>query len=206
MTDYDYLYKIILIGDSGVGKSNILSRFTRDAFSPETRSTIGVEFATRNVTDGDKVIKAQIWDTAGQERYRTITRAYYRGCVGIIIVYDITKATSFRSLEKWLAEITANGSGDAIKILVGNKCDLSQYREVSTVEAKTYAEKNNMFFLETSALSATNIESIFQTVVSAAHTRSKTDTTVHNTAPEWQPSSSPISIVTTSKSNSGCSC
>ena len=102
---YDYLFKVVVIGDSGVGKSNLLSRFTRNQFTLESKSTIGVEFATRSVTLEGKNIKAQIWDTAGQERYRAITSAYYRGAVGALIVYDITKETSFENVEKWLTEL-----------------------------------------------------------------------------------------------------
>ncbi|CAM6032019.1 unnamed protein product [Sphagnum compactum] len=98
-------FVVILIGDSGVGKSNILSRFTRDEFSIDSKSTIGVEFATRSIQVDDKIIKAQIWDTAGQERYRAITSAYYRGAVGALIVYDLTKMTTFESVDRWLGEL-----------------------------------------------------------------------------------------------------
>jgi small GTP-binding protein len=192
--EYDYLYKIILIGDSGVGKSNISSRFTRDAFSSENRSTIGVEFATRSINDGDKIIKAQVWDTAGQERYRAITRAYYRGSVGIIVVYDITKKSTFCNVEKWLHEIKDNGSEDAIKVLVGNKSDLSQLREVSTIEAKDYAESHDMFFLETSALNSSNIDLLFQTIVSAVYTRSKMSPVIPNNNNEIPKSSTTIHL------------
>ncbi|CAJ1353595.1 unnamed protein product [Effrenium voratum] len=102
--DYDYLFKVVLIGDSGVGKSNLLSRFTRDEFNLESKSTIGVEFATKSITTNGKVIKAQIWDTAGQERYRAITSAYYRGAVGALLVYDISKRVTFENLERWLQD------------------------------------------------------------------------------------------------------
>ena len=104
---YDYLFKVVVIGDSGVGKSNLLSRFTRNEFNLESKSTIGVEFATRTVSMEGKTIKAQIWDTAGQERYRAITSAYYRGAVGALVVYDITKDVSFTNVSKWLAELKA---------------------------------------------------------------------------------------------------
>ena len=102
---YDYLFKVVVIGDSGVGKSNLLSRFTRNEFNLESKSTIGVEFATRSVSIEGKTIKAQIWDTAGQERYRAITSAYYRGAVGALVVYDITKDISFQNVDKWLQEL-----------------------------------------------------------------------------------------------------
>ena len=104
---YDYLFKVVVIGDSGVGKSNLLSRFTRNEFNLESKSTIGVEFATKSIKTEGKTIKAQIWDTAGQERYRAITSAYYRGAVGALVVYDITKDVSFTNVSKWLAELKA---------------------------------------------------------------------------------------------------
>ena len=103
--DYDYLFKIVLVGDSGVGKSNLLSRFTRNEFSIDSKSTIGVEFATRGVMMDDKTIKAQIWDTAGQERYRAITSAYYRGAVGALLLYDLSKHLSYENANRWLQEL-----------------------------------------------------------------------------------------------------
>ena len=103
--EYDYLFKVVLIGDSGVGKSNLLSRFTRNEFNLESKSTIGVEFATRSIQVDNKTIKAQIWDTAGQERYRAITSAYYRGAVGALLVYDIAKHLTYENVERWLKEL-----------------------------------------------------------------------------------------------------
>eukprot|EP01036_Dinobryon_divergens_P032180 gene32180-41720_t len=103
--EYDYLFKVVLIGDSGVGKSNLLSRFTRNEFNLESKSTIGVEFATKSIQVDSKIVKAQIWDTAGQERYRAITSAYYRGAVGALLVYDISKRSTFENVERWLKEL-----------------------------------------------------------------------------------------------------
>ncbi|KAH3765705.1 rab11A, RAB family GTPase [Pelomyxa schiedti] len=163
--DYDYLCKIVLIGDSGVGKSNLLARFARNEFQLETKSTIGVEFATKNVPCEGKVVKAQIWDTAGQERYRVITAAYYRGAVGAVLVYDITKADSFRNIGSWLTELREKAEKNIVVMLVGNKADLHRSREVPTEEAKAFAEKNSLSFIETSALEATNVELAFQTVI-----------------------------------------
>ena len=204
MTDYDYLYKIVLIGDSGVGKSNILSRFTRDAFSSDTKSTIGVEFATRQMVDGDKTIKAQIWDTAGQERYRAITRAYYRGCAGIILVYDLTNAASFRNLDRWLNEIQEHGVSDAISILIGNKSDLLHLREITTASGQSYAEKHNLLFLETSALQNSNIELAFQNLISTICRRTNTPSSVRTTEPYHLTSSTPIHLNPTTPSTSTC--
>jgi small GTP-binding protein len=165
--DYDYLFKVVLIGDSGVGKSNLLSRFTRDEFNLESKSTIGVEFATKSVAAGDgKVIKAQIWDTAGQERYRAITSAYYRGAVGALLVYDITKRQSFDDVERWLSELRDHAEENIAVLLVGNKSDLKHLRAVSTSEAAEFAEKQGLAAIETSALDATNVDIAFHRILS----------------------------------------
>ncbi|PRP80200.1 rab11A, RAB family GTPase [Planoprotostelium fungivorum] len=163
--EYDYLYKIVLIGDSGVGKSNLLSRFSRNEFNLETKSTIGVEFATRSIRTEGKTIKAQIWDTAGQERYRAITSAYYRAAVGALLVYDIAKHSTFKNVERWLSELRENADRNIVIMLVGNKSDLRHLREVSTEEAKAFSEKHNLSFIETSALDATNVELAFQNIL-----------------------------------------
>ncbi|CAN1283543.1 Ras-related protein RABA1c [Linum perenne] len=157
--DYDYLFKVVLIGDSGVGKSNLLSRFTRNEFSLESKSTIGVEFATRSLTVDSKVIKAQIWDTAGQERYRAITSAYYRGAVGALLVYDVTRHATFENTERWLKEV----------MLVGNKSDLRHLVAVSTEDGKSFAERESLYFMETSALEAVNVENAFAEVLTQIH-------------------------------------
>lgn len=160
--DYDYLFKIVLIGDSGVGKSNLLSRFTRNEFSLESKSTIGVEFATRSIQVDGKTIKAQIWDTAGQERYRAITNAYYRGAVGALLVYDITKTSSFENVARWLKELRDHADANIVVMLVGNKSDLRHLRSVKTEDAQAYCEREGLSFIETSALEATNVEKAFQ--------------------------------------------
>ena len=132
----------MLIGDSGVGKSNLLSRFTRNEFNLESKSTIGVEFATRSVQVDGKLIKAQIWDTAGQERYRAITTAYYRGAVGALVVYDVAKHLTFENVERWLRELKDHTDQKVVTMLVGNKSDLRHLRAVPTDEAKAFDEKN----------------------------------------------------------------
>ncbi|KAF6001213.1 hypothetical protein CCYA_CCYA16G4095 [Cyanidiococcus yangmingshanensis] len=159
--EYDYLFKIVLIGDSGVGKSNLLSRFTRNEFNLESKSTIGVEFATRSVQTDGKVIKAQIWDTAGQERYRAITSAYYRGAVGALLVYDISKRSSFENAERWLKELRDHADQNIVIMLVGNKSDLKHLRSVSIEEGQQYAETKGLSFIETSALDASHVEEAF---------------------------------------------
>ncbi|XP_078433365.1 ras-related protein RABA2a-like [Wolffia australiana] len=163
--EYDYLFKVVLIGDSGVGKSNLLSRFTRNEFCLESKSTIGVEFATRTLKVEGKVIKAQIWDTAGQERYRAITSAYYRGAYGALLVYDVTKGTTFENVSRWLKELRDHADSNIVMMLVGNKTDLKHLRAVATEDAHAFAEREGLSFLETSALEATNVDTAFQTIL-----------------------------------------
>ncbi|KAK5862046.1 hypothetical protein PBY51_017478 [Eleginops maclovinus] len=167
--EYDYLFKVVLIGDSGVGKSNLLSRFTRNEFNLESKSTIGVEFATRSIQVEGKTIKAQIWDTAGQERYRAITSAYYRGAVGALLVYDIAKHLTYENAERWLKELQDHADSNIVIMLVGNKSDLRHLRAVPTEEAKALAEKHGLSFLETSALDSSNVELAFQTILTAIY-------------------------------------
>lgn len=162
---YDYLYKIVLIGDSGVGKSNLLSRFTRDEFNLESKSTIGVEFATKSVMTEGKVIKAQIWDTAGQERYRAITSAYYRGAVGALLVYDISKRISFDNVARWLKELRDHADPNIIILLVGNKSDLRHLRTVAQDDAAGFAAREELAFIETSALDSTNVDTAFHKIL-----------------------------------------
>ncbi|GFH09990.1 uncharacterized protein HaLaN_05227, partial [Haematococcus lacustris] len=162
---YDYLFKVVLIGDSGVGKSNLLSRFTRNEFCLESKSTIGVEFATRSISVDGKTIKAQIWDTAGQERYRAITSAYYRGAVGALLVYDITKNPTFENVERWLKELRDHADSNIVIMLVGNKSDLRHLRCVLTEDAQAFCEKESLSFIETSALESTNVEKAFQQIL-----------------------------------------
>lgn len=161
----DYVFKVVLIGDSAVGKSQILSRFARDEFSLDSKATIGVEFQTRTVVIDHKSVKAQIWDTAGQERYRAVTSAYYRGAVGAMLVYDITKRQTFDHVPRWLEELRNHADNNIVIMLVGNKCDLDNLRAVPTEDAKEFAQKEGLFFLETSAMEATNVETAFLTVL-----------------------------------------
>ncbi|XP_057498594.1 ras-related protein RABA5a-like [Actinidia eriantha] len=161
----DYLFKIVLVGDSAVGKSNLLARFARDEFYPNSKSTIGVEFQTQKMDIDGKEVKAQIWDTAGQERFRAVTSAYYRGAVGALLVYDIGRRQTFDSIGRWLNELHTHSDMNVVAILVGNKSDLKDAREVSTVEGKALAEAQGLFFIETSALDSSNVAAAFQTVI-----------------------------------------
>jgi len=166
-TDFDLLFKLLLVGDSGSGKSSLLLRFADDNFTQTFISTIGVDFKIRTLEMDGKKIKMQIWDTAGQERFRTITQSYYRGAHGIFIVYDITDYDSFKNVQDWLREIDRYSSEAVVKLMVGNKCDLTDMRSVPTEEAKTFAEQIGVQFLETSAKDATNVDNAFMAMAAA---------------------------------------
>ncbi|GFY96271.1 RAB GTPase homolog A4D [Actinidia rufa] len=228
----DYVFKVVLIGDSAVGKSQLLARFARNEFSLDSKATIGVEFQTKTLAIDHKTVKAQIWDTAGQERlrvdygfsegkgkakgklidlaeddattryirnitgqvyytflcyvpsflakptsrlvktpacqfcrYRAVTSAYYRGAVGAMLVYDMTKRQSFDHMARWLEELRGHADKNIVIMLIGNKCDLGSLRAVPTEDAQEFAERENLCFMETSALEATNVESAFMTVL-----------------------------------------
>ncbi|XP_006000338.1 ras-related protein Rab-25 isoform X2 [Latimeria chalumnae] len=137
--DYNLVFKVVLIGESGVGKSNLLSRFTRNEFNHDSRTTIGVEFSTRTILLDGVSVKAQIWDTAGLERYRAITSAYYRGAVGALLVYDISKHLTYENVERWLKELRDHADINIIIMLVGNKSDLAHIRAVPSEEAQMFA-------------------------------------------------------------------
>ncbi|RZC63287.1 hypothetical protein C5167_025029 [Papaver somniferum] len=160
-----YLFKVVIIGDSAVGKSNLLSRYSRNEFNIHTKATIGVEFQTQSMEIDGKEVKAQIWDTAGQERFRAVTSAYYRGAVGALIVYDITRRTTFDSVGRWLDELNIHSDTTIARMLVGNKSDLGNIRDVSVEEGKSLAEAEGLFFMETSALDSTNVRTAFEMVI-----------------------------------------
>lgn len=160
-----HLFKIVIIGDSAVGKSNLITRFTRDTFNPNSKATIGVEFQTHSMMIDGKEIKAQIWDTAGQERFQAVTAAYYRGAMGAVVVYDIARRDTFDNVDKWLQELASHCDTTSATILVGNKCDLENVREVSTEEGKMLAESQGLFFTEASALDSTNVKMAFEIVI-----------------------------------------
>ncbi|EGD81061.1 small GTP binding protein RAB8 [Salpingoeca rosetta] len=158
---YDYLFKLLLIGESGVGKTCVLFRFSDDAFNASFISTIGIDFKIRTIELDDKKIKLQIWDTAGQERFRTITTAYYRGAMGIMIVYDITNPKSFDNVKNWIKNIEENASEDVELMLLGNKCDMEESRAVSKEQGEKLASDYGIPFLETSAKANINVEEAF---------------------------------------------
>ena len=163
--NYDLIFKIVLIGDSGVGKTNILSRFINNEFSLTTQATVGVEFGSKIIKKGEKLIKLQIWDKAGQERYKSITSAYYKGSKGAFVVYDISRKSTFDNVDKWIDELKNHGSEDVFIMLVGNKSDLKDKREISEEDVQKKAQLYNVAFCETSALEGKNIEYAFESLI-----------------------------------------
>uniref|UniRef100_A0A0N5C401 Ras-related protein Rab-35 n=1 Tax=Strongyloides papillosus TaxID=174720 RepID=A0A0N5C401_STREA len=161
--DYDHLFKLLIIGDSGVGKSSLLLRFADNTFSQNYITTIGVDFKIRTITCNGQKIKLQIWDTAGQERFRTITSTYYRGTHGVVVVYDVTSAESFLNVKRWLHEIDSN-CDSVEKILVGNKADDPERRVVLKSDAEKFANSMNIQFFETSAKDNINVDEMFSCI------------------------------------------
>ena len=159
--NFNYLFKYIIIGDSAVGKSNILLRYIHDKFNEEFQSTIGVEFGAKNLKIEDKIYRIQIWDTAGQETFRSITRAYYKNSVCACVVYDITNKNTFQNVKSWIEDCKKQSPKTVFLVLIGNKVDLEDRREVTYEEGSIYAQKNGMLFFETSAKTGKNIEEIF---------------------------------------------
>ena len=164
--DYDLLTRIVIIGDSTVGKSSLMMRFVDGNFEDAFTTTIGVDFRVRVITVDGIRTKMQIWDTAGQERFRAITRSYYRGAMGIIILYDVTNKESFLNVDKWLQQVAEYGSPRVRIILVSTKCDLERERQVSYEDGYQKAEGHVIKFVETSARNATNLETAFNNLVS----------------------------------------
>ena len=158
---YDHMFRYIIVGDMAVGKSCILLQFTDHKFRHQHELTIGVEFGGKNIQVKDKTIKIQIWDTAGQEAFQAITRTYYKGAIGALLVYDITRKETFDHIIKWYNEVKLNGSKDICCILIGNKKDLEDQRQVKYEDGKRLAEEHNLLFLETSAKTAENVQECF---------------------------------------------
>jgi Ras-related protein Rab-11A len=161
LDEYDFLFKLIIVGDSNVGKTNIMSKYIHNKFNYTSKSTIGVEFGTKIVKIDNKKIKAQIWDTAGQERYKSITSAYYKGAKGALIVYDITNKFTFESVDKWVQDLNSYGDKNLTLLLVGNKSDLEDKRQIMKEDGEEKAKSFNLGFIETSACSGDNIDQAF---------------------------------------------
>ena len=165
MEEYDMMVKVIIIGDSGVGKTNIMSKFLKNKFMEESKATVGVEFGSKLFDLNGHKIRAQIWDTAGQEKYKSITGAYFKGSKGALVVYDITQKSTYESLEKWVNDLKSAGDPKITIILIGNKSDLEENRQVSKEQGEEKAKSFGCAFLETSALSGDNIDKAFNMMV-----------------------------------------
>ncbi|XP_042378063.1 ras-related protein RHN1-like [Zingiber officinale] len=153
--------KLVLLGDMGTGKSSLVLRFVKGQFFEFQESSIGAAFFSQTLAVSDATVKLEIWDTAGQERYHSLAPMYYRGASAAIIVYDISRMDSFERAKKWVQELQKQGNPDMVTALAGNKCDLEEKRKVPTEEVKAYAEENGLFFMETSAKTAINVNDIF---------------------------------------------
>jgi len=198
-TDFDYLFKIVLIGDAGVGKTAIVHRFKYNTFVERHASTIGVDFTIKTMQVDDKKVKLQIWDTAGQERFRTITQSYYRSANGVVLIYDISTADSFKNLGRWLEDVKKYAGKCLHQMMIGNKCDLHHRREVSEEEAKNFASHYGIGdTLETSAKENSNIEEAFWRI--AKHLKDLYENE------EGLKSSSTQEVILDSKSVGGSSC
>jgi len=158
---FDYLFKFIIIGEAATGKSCILNRFLSDTFKKDSTHTIGVEFGSKIVPVGGYNIKLQVWDTAGQERFRAVTKNYYRGAAGTILVYDVTSRETYNKVSSWVSDARTLANPDIAIVLVGNKIDLAQEREVTFMEASRYAQENDLMFLETSAYTGEGVQEVF---------------------------------------------
>ena len=163
--DYDYLFKVLLLGDSDVGKSSLILRYTDETFNSKLVNSIGVDFKMKKREIDGKIIKVQIWDTAGHERFRSITYSYYRGANSIIIVFDLSDKKSFISITEWLKQIEKHAKENVFKFLVGNKSDLENERQVAYEEAKQYADEHDLPYIETSAKNGININELFDSSI-----------------------------------------
>ncbi|XP_011495422.1 PREDICTED: ras-related protein Rab-30-like isoform X1 [Ceratosolen solmsi marchali] len=163
MEDYKFLFKVVLVGNAGVGKTCLVRRFTQGLFPPGQGATIGVDFMIKTVEVENEIVKLQIWDTAGQERFRSITQSYYRSAHALILVYDISCQPTFDCLPDWLREIEEYASNKVLRILVGNKIDRED-REIPTHVGEDFAQRHGMYFLETSAKEAENVERLFMEI------------------------------------------
>lgn len=185
--DYDFLYKLVLVGDMNVGKTFLLSRYVKGQVPKNTGPTIGVEFATKTVPlEAGGTVKAQIWDTAGQERYRAITTAHYRRAVGALLVYDITQEKTFQSVKRWVEELRDHAEPDIVIMLVGNKSDLAEkspeQREVMIETAQQMASKSGMLFIETSAVNGIKVKEAFELLLNEINRRRSTDSSKRSIA------------------------
>mmetsp|Transcript_26175 Transcript_26175/g.80522 ORF Transcript_26175/g.80522 Transcript_26175/m.80522 type:complete len:202 (-) Transcript_26175:266-871(-) len=174
---FDLQIKLLMIGDSAVGKTSLLLRYANDTFSSTFITTIGIDFKIKTIDLDGKRVKLQIWDTAGQEQFRTITRSYFRGAQGIVLVYDITDRGTFNSVRSWMSQIADHADAQVNRVLIGNKCDHESARQVSTDEGQRLAEEYGVRFFETSAKNDVNVSECFTTIAREAKARIPTDNT-----------------------------
>ena len=173
--NYEMMFKVVLVGDSSVGKTNIMSKYLKNEFHEDSKATVGVEFGSKQFTIEGHQIKAQIWDTAGQERYKAITSAYYKGAKGAFVVYDITRKQSFDSVDKWINDLKAAADKKLSIIIIGNKCDLEDQREITKEQGEEKAKSFGFSFIETSALSGENLEKGFEMLIKEIYQKYKVE-------------------------------
>ena len=173
--NYELMFKVVLVGDSNVGKTNIMSKYLKNIFLEDSKATVGVEFGSKQFDIDGHIIKAQIWDTAGQERYKAITSAYYKGAKGAFVVYDITRKGSFESVERWVNDLTSAGDKKLTIIIIGNKCDLEDQRQISKEQGEEKARKLEVAFFETSALSGENLDKAFEMLANEVYKKCHED-------------------------------
>ena len=198
----DYKLKIVVIGDSGVGETNLIRRFILNTFSENTKATVGVEFISKSYKINNHIFKIELWDTAGQERYKSITAVYYKGAKGALLVYDTTSKISFNSIDKWMEEIRDKTTSDIKLMIIGNKIDLKDYREVTTEEAIEKAKTLGVPVMETSALDATNVNKAFHDLLKEIYKDMKNK--IKNIGNTSTDNKDGIQLETNEKKKSGC--
>ena len=184
---YEIMVKVVLVGDSGVGKTNIMSKYLKNQFREDSKATVGVEFGSKQFSVEGHQIKAQIWDTAGQERYKAITSAYYKGAKGAFIVYDITRKNTFETVNKWVSDITAAADKKITLILIGNKNDLEDQRQVTKEVGEEKAKELGLAFMETSACSGENLDKAFQMMINEIYKKNHEDISGEETENSMEP-------------------
>ena len=173
--NYEMMFKVVLVGDSFVGKTNIMSKYLKNEFHEDSKATVGVEFGSKQFNVEGHSIKAQIWDTAGQERYKAITSAYYKGAKGAFVVYDITRKGSFESVDKWVSDLTSAADKKLTILVIGNKCDLEDQRQITKEQGEEKAAKLEVAFMETSALSGENLDKAFEKMINEIYKKCHED-------------------------------
>jgi Ras-related protein Rab-11A len=178
--NYEMMFKVVLVGDSFVGKTNIMSKYLKNEFHEDSKATVGVEFGSKQFTIEGHSIKAQIWDTAGQERYKAITSAYYKGAKGAFVVYDITRKASFESIDKWINDLKAAADKKLTIVVIGNKCDLEDQRQITKEQGQEKAGKLEVAFMETSAFSGENLDKAFEMMTNEIYKKCHEDMLADN--------------------------